>query len=245
MILMLLIIVATDVRSLLYFIIMPVFFFVLYRILFTVTNLKLFIRKSMPFAILLFFFSFIVSYIRFGYYSLPETELTSIALDSMDRWKFEFQYFNSILKYFSGFLGVFRNSLSILDINLPDYMRFIPSVPQLNAMIQAQVLDVTDLENAYHMPATIFYDFMMCWDMFAPVAAFFTYWYFIKVFDIFQKTSFRIILFSSIVGWHFYMLMRGAVDTCSSAMAYPFILGILIYYLVIKFSLIKENQEIS
>lgn len=241
---MILIVSVLNIRSLLYFILMPIAFYFIYNVLFKVNDLRDFVLKCTPLIIFVFVASFIVSYLRFGFYSLPETELTTIALDSMERWNFEYQYANSIFQYLSGFLSPIRNALSIMGLEIPDFMKFVPSVPQLNAMIRAQVTDMDFLEDAYHMPATIFYDFLMSWNFFAPLAAFLVYWYFIKAFNSFQKSGFRLVLFSSLVGWHFYMLMRGSVDTCASAMAYPVLLGFIVYYMSKKAGLIKfESKE--
>ena len=209
--------------------------------LFHVRGLKQFVLNCIPFAFLIFLASYLVSYVRFGYYSMPETGLTSIALNCLDQWSFGNQYLNSPLQYISGFLEPLRNALNMMSIHLPGFMENIPSVPQLNAMIYSGVSDVSDLENAYHMPATIFFDLMVSWGYFAPIAAFILYWYFLKVFNIFQKTPLRMILFSSIIGWHFYMLMRGAVDTCSSAMGYPLCLGIVTYFIITKLLLRKSS----
>lgn len=238
-VMMVLIIIAIGVRSMFYFILMPIAFYYLYYMLFHVRGLKQFVLNCIPFAFLIFLASYLVSYVRFGYYSMPETGLTSIALNCLDQWNFGNQYLSSTLQYISGFLEPLRNALNMMSIHLPDFMENIPSVPQLNAMIYAGVSDVSDLENAYHMPATIFFDLMVSWGYFAPIAAFILYWYFLKVFNVFQKSPLRMILFSSIIGWHFYMLMRGAVDTCSSAMGYPLCLGIVTYFIITKLLLRK------
>lgn len=240
-IMMVLIIVVIGVRSMLYFVLMPIVFYFLYYMLYHVSNIKQFMKKCVPFAFIIFIASYVVSVIRFGSYSMPETELTSIALNCFDKWNFGYQYANSILHYFIGFLAPIKNALNMIDITLPDYMQFIPSVPHLNAMIYAGVSDMSNLENAYHMPATIFFDFMVSWGVYAPIVAFFVYWYFIKIFNAFQKSALRMILFSSIIGWHFYMLMRGSIDTCASAMAYPLLLGIIVYFVIRKFKLIQEE----
>lgn len=240
--LIILIIVVLGVRSMLYFVLMPIGFYFLYYMLHNVNDLKRFLVSCIPFGFFVLAAAFIVSYIRFGGYSLPETELTDIALDSMDNWYYGEQHFNSFLHYVSGFLRPINNALSIIGINIPNFTSLIPSVPRLNAMMRAGVSDVSMLQNAYHMPGTLFYDFYVSWGNFAVVAAFITYWYFLNIFNLFQKGAFRIVLFSSLVGWHFYMLMRGAIDTCSSAMGYPLLLAFVVFFVVKKMNILRDEQ---
>lgn len=240
-IMMVLIIVALGVRSMLYFILMPFAFYCLYNLLFSVDDIGAFIKKSILFVILVLLASFLVGYIRFGDYSLPETELTDIALDSMQGWTFGNQGINSFLHYISGFFNPVRNTLNMIDVHVPDFA-IVPSVPRLNAMMRAGVSDVSMLQNAYHMPATLFYDLYVCWGNYAGFFAFLVYWYFIKIFDLFQNGAFRMLLFSSLVGWHFYMLMRGAPDGASSAMGYPLLLGFVIFFIVKTMNLLRGKK---
>lgn len=234
-ILMLLIIAVTGVRSLLYFILMPVSFYFIRKLLLEGKNFKEIAKRTIPFLVLLILSAYIVNILRFGSSELPEMILTDIALQGIDRWSYGEQYFMSFLYYIIGFTGPISNMFGVLGIhiNFHDYL-LMPSIPRLNAMIQANVIDASQLENASHMPATIFYDFYMSWGMYAPIAAFFVYWYFVKVFDLFQKDQIRLLFFSSILGWHFYMLLRGAVDSASSAMGYPLLLGFVVYFIYQK-----------
>lgn len=243
-VLILLIIEVLEVRSFLYFVLMPIGFYYLYYMLHNVHNLRKFLLRCIPFGIIVLITAFIVSYIRFGECSLPETELTDIALDSMTNWNFGDQYINSFLHYIHGFFIPINNALKIVGLSIPDFT-IIPSVPRLNAMMRAGVSDVSMLENAYHMPGTLFYDFYVSWGNYAGIIAFLVYWYLLKIFELFQKGAFRIILFSSLVGWHFYMLMRGAVDTCSSAMGYPLLLGLLVFFLIKKMNLLRGDQSMN
>ena len=194
-------------------------------------RVKSLIKKIVPLAAVLLLSSVVVTTIRFGKFSLPETELTEIAFNSIDNWSFGYQYFASVAHYLYRFLGPFLNMFSHLGIDRINPLDVYPSVPRLNAMLAYNVTDVSLLENASHMPATIFFDLYISWGYFCGLFAIAVYYYFIKVFDLLHKNLFALVLFSSIIGWHFYMLMRGAIDTCSAGIAYSFWMALLVLLL--------------
>lgn len=217
-----------HVRSFLFFPLMPVLFYYLYKGLRSFKSFKGFAVKSVPMVIVVFLFAMVVGIMRSGTISLPETELTDIAFASLDDWSFGRQYIASIAHYFYRFFGLFINILSHLGINTSNPLDFYPSVPRLNAMLLSNVSDVSMLENASHMPATIFFDMYVSWGYFCGLVAIPVYYFFIKVFDFLQRDIFTLVLFSSIMGWHFYMLLRGAVDTCSAGINYAFWMAIIV-----------------
>lgn len=219
-----------HVRSFLFFPLMPVLFFFLYKGLRNFKSFKGFAVKSVPLVIVVFLLAMVVGIMRSGTISLPETELTDIAFASLDDWSFGRQYIASIAHYFYRFLGLFINILSHLGINTSNPLDFYPSVPRLNAMLLANVSDVSLLQNASHMPATIFFDLYISWGYYCGLVAIPVYYFFVKVFDFLQRDIFTLVLFSSIMGWHFYMLLRGAVDTCSAGINYAFWMAIIVLF---------------
>lgn len=217
-----------HVRSFLFFPLMPIVFYFLYKGINSIRSFKGFAIKTAPMVIILFLFAAVMGIMRFGRVSLPETELTEIAFASLDDWSFGRQYIASIAHYIYRFFGLFINILSHLGINTSNPLDFYPSVPRLNAMILSNVSDVSLLENASHMPATIFFDLYISWGYYCGLVAIGVYWFFIKVFDLLQRDLFTLVLFSAIMGWHFYMLLRGAVDTCSAGINYAFWMALVI-----------------
>ena len=207
---------------------MPIVFYLLYKGINNIRNFKGFAIKAVPMVIILFLFAAVMGIMRFGKISLPETELTEIAFASLDDWSFGRQYIASIAHYFYRFFGLFINILSHLGINTSNPLDFYPSVPRLNAMILSNVSDASMLKNASHMPATIFFDLYISWGYYCGLVAIGVYWFFIKVFDLLQRDLFTLVLFSPIMGWHFYMLLRGAVDTCSAGINYAFWMALVV-----------------
>lgn len=228
LLLVLAIVVFIHVRSFLFFPLMPIVFYLLYKGINNIRNFKGFAIKAVPMVIILFLFAAVMGIMRFGKISLPETELTEIAFASLDDWSFGRQYIVSIAHYFYRFFGLFINILSHLGINTSNPLDFYPSVPRLNAMILSNVSDASMLKNASHMPATIFFDLYISWGYYCGLVAIGVYWFFIKVFDLLQRDLFTLVLFSPIMGWHFYMLLRGAVDTCSAGINYAFWMALVV-----------------
>lgn len=222
-----------GVRSLMYFIVMPIGLFVVYEKLLHAKSIRKALKYVLPMLLLTFLVVYIVNYLRFSESKLPETELTTISLTVIDRGVVIQQYIMSALHYLAGFLTPIINALNKLGFGIPDPGSLLfPSVPRLNAVVTQNVADVAFLENAAHMPGTIYHDLWYCWGKYAAVAAFILYWYLFKISSLFQKNANIFFCFSSIFGWHFYMLMRGSVDTCSSGIAYSFFACIfLCYYL--------------
>lgn len=234
LILMLLIIASTGVRSLLYYIVMPIGFYYLHKILHTSRSIGGFIMKILPFAVLLIISVLVVNMLRFGYVDLPETELTIIALRCLEYWNEGNQYFNSVNHYMLGFLVPINNIMTKFDIYWLDYMDLLfPSIPKLNALILLGATDVSQI-GATHMPSTIFYNLYISWGNYAFIASFVTYWFFLKFFSFFQANNLRILLFSPMFGWHFYMIMRGASDGASRGIAYSILICLIIYYIIFK-----------
>lgn len=222
------IIAATGVRSLMFYVIIPIIFYYIYITIHTIQNIGEFVWKVLPLLLLIIGSVFLVDTLRFGEVDLPETELTNIALHCMENWDFGLQYMNSIWHYALGLLTPVNNLLEKFGVYWLDLLQSLfPSIPKLNALIYSGMVDVS-LIGAYHMPATIFYNFYMSWGNFACIAAFFTYWAILKIFNAFQKNIFRIMLFSPILGWHFYMVMRGASDTAARGIAYPLLIGLIL-----------------
>lgn len=228
LLLVLAIVVFIHVRSFLFFPLMPIVFYLLYKGINNIRNFKGFAIKAVPMVIILFLFAAVMGIMRFGKISLPETELTEIAFASLDDWSFGRQYIVSIAHYFYRFFGLFINILSHLGINTSNPLDFYPSVPRLNAMILSNVSDASMLKNASHMPATIFFDLYISWGYYCGLVAIGVYWFFIKVFDLLQRDLFTLVLFSSIMGWHFYMLLRGAVDSSSAGINYAFWMALVV-----------------
>ncbi len=223
---------STGVRSLMFYIIMPIGFYYLYTQLHTIQHFGQFLRKSLPFMFVMIICIVLVEILRFGSVHLPETELTNIALRCMDEWEWELQYFISVIHYFLGLFTPVNNVLMKIGIYWLDILStLMPSIPKLNALIYSGAID-TSFIDAYHMPATIFFNFYVSWGNFACVAAFFTYCFFLKVFSAMQVNGFRIMLFSPMLGWHFYMVMRGASDTAAKGIAFPLLLGVFFCYLI-------------
>ena len=222
-----------GVRSLMYFVVMPIGLFFIYENLLHAKSIRKALKYVLPMLLLAFLVVYVVNYLRFGESRLPETELTTISLTVMDNGIVMPQYIMSALHYMAGLLTPIINALNKLGFGIPDPSTFLfPSVPRLNAVVTQNVADVAYLENAAHMPGTIYHDLWYCWGKYAAVAAFFLYWFLFKISSLFQKNANIFFCFSSIFGWHFYMLMRGSVDTCSSGIAYSFFACIfLCYYL--------------
>ena len=213
---------AIHVRSFLFFPLMPVIFYFLYSRMANYDRFADFARKTTPMVIVLLISAIVVGLMRFGEFSLPETELTDIAFNSLDKWNLGNQYFVSTAHYFYRILGFFINMLSHIGISFPNPLDVYPSVPKLNAMLLNNASSVDLLENASHMPGTIFFDLYISWGYFCGLYAIIIYYFFIKLFQFVQKDTFTLILLSSTLGWHIYMLLRGAVDTCSSGISYAF-----------------------
>lgn len=233
--LLILIVSAVGVRSLMYFVLMPVGLYMLYYVIVKVDSLGKVLKVVLPMLLLAWISTYVVNMLRFSESRLPETELTTISLTVMDRGGVFQQYFMSALHYLFGLLTPILNALNKIGLGIPDPETFLfPSVPKLNAVVTQQVADVDALENAAHMPGTIYHDLWYCWGDFAVVAAFFLYWYLLKVFSILQKNGLLFFCLSGVFGWHFYMLMRGSVDTCASGIAYSLLLSILVFFYISK-----------
>jgi len=222
---------AIQVRSFLYFPLMPVVFFYLYKNITSVSSFKKFIKSSVPIIALLLVAAIALSLTRFGEFKMPEAELTSIAFNSIDKWYLGDQYFISTGHYFYRLLGPIVNMLSHFGINIESPVEMFPSVPRINAMLFSGLNSVDFLENASHMPGTIFLDLYVSWGYWGGFYAVVIYFFFIKIFGWLQKDAFTLVLFSAIAGWHFYMLLRGSVDTCSSGIGYAFWMSLIIYWI--------------
>ena len=220
-----------GVRSLMYFIVMPIGLYLIYEKILHAKSIKRALKIVFPMLIVAFLVVYAVNMLRFGESKLPETELTTISLTVIEKGVVVNQYTMSALHYITGFLTPIINALNKLGLGIPDPSTYLlPSVPRLNAVVTQNVSDVAYLENAAHMPGTIFHDLWYCWGKYAPIAAFFLYWFLLKVSTLFQKNAISFFCFSSIFGWHFYMLLRGSVDTCSSGVSYSILLSFLLYY---------------
>ena len=216
-----------HVRSLIYFIFLPLIIYYIYYIIFRVTKIKQLIKMALPLAILCTALICITGLLRFGKVELPETILTDIAMNVDYKTNYPPQLGNSILHYFTPYLNPFINALKLIGIDV-NQITLLPSVPKINAMVQCKVGEISAIPNGAHMPATLFFDFKQCWGAFAGVAAFLTMAFIIEIIAFVQKYPKILFCFSGIFGWHYYMLLRGAVDTCSGGIAYSFWLCVIL-----------------
>ena len=224
------IVAAVGVRSLFYFILMPIALYVLYDTVFHNYSFNKLIKIILSMILLVWIASYIVNMLRFSESKLPETELTSISLSVIYNGIVGNQYLMSAFHYIIGLLTPIINALNKIGLGIPDANTYLlPSVPKLNAMVTYQVSNVSLLENAAHMPGTIYHDLWYCWGDFASLAAFVLYWYLLKISALFQKNALIFFCFAGVFGWHFYMLLRGAVDTCSGGVAYSILLCFIMY----------------
>ena len=218
-----------GVRSLLYFVLLPIIFFFINTLTYT-TGFKKLLKRILPLMVLVGLSVIVVNTLRFNEVKLPETELTEISLNVMKNGGFPLQYFNSLLHYLSGFLPPIINALRLIGISLPmPGSLLLPPIP----ILDQATLTIYDIDG--HMPGTIFHDFYMSYGYYGAIWAFVVFSYLKFVFNFFQKNIASFFAFSSVLGWHVYMLMRGACDSCSGGVAYSVWLGLILYWVITRF----------
>lgn len=222
-VLLILIVAAVGVRSLLFFTLLPLALYYLHIIQFRVKSFTSFFIHLFPIFLAGIIAVFIVNSLRFGDVRLPETELTTISLSVIESVDYPQTYFNSALHYLAPLLNPIINALNMVGLHLVQPSILLPpSTPIMNAVVTQCVSDASYLENGAHMPATIYHDLFLSWGVWTSIAAFVLYWYWIKFCDFLQKRPVLFFCFSGIITWHLYMLLRGAVDTCTGGIAYSF-----------------------
>ena len=220
-----------GVRSLLYFVLLPLAMYYIIVLFYSTMSTSQLIRRIV-FALLVVVASvFMVDSLRFGNVSLPETELTGIALEVLDSGTLPLSYINSVLHYFAGLFKPIINALNMFGLGITQFTELLPpSIPRLNAVVTQQVQDVDFLVDAAHMPASIYFDLLASWGKFACIAAFFVYWYLLKLCTLFQRNAYLFFAFSGILGWHLFMLLRGSVDGCIGGLSYSIWICLFLFF---------------
>lgn len=224
-ILIILIILTTHVRSLFLYVFLPIIIYFINSYYKENIPFKSFCVKILPLVLITVVIGFFFSAIRTGTLTLPETNLTDISLSVLDRIEshnFQYQGFNSIKHYVWGFVSPVANQLGIQS-NLPD------SIPLMNARYQMDISYSALISNAVHFPANIFHDMYLSWGNFACVFAFVFYSYLLFIIRIFQTNAKTLLLLSSTLPWHLYMLLRGSVDYSSMGISYALYFTLIIY----------------
>lgn len=220
-----LIILTTHVRSLFLYSFLPIIVYFINRYYKENLPFKSFCIKLLPLVLITVAIGFFFSFIRFGFLTLPETNLTDISLSVLDKIEdqnYQYQGFNSFKHYFWGFISPIASKLGIHS-NLPD------SIPLVNAIYQMDVSYSSIINNAVHFPANIFHDMYLSWGNFACVFAFAFYSYLLFIIRIFQTNAKTLLLLSSTLPWHLYMLLRGSVDYSSMGISYALYFTLIIY----------------
>lgn len=242
---MIAIIVFTPVRSLLFFIVMPIFVYVIYQYMYSAKDFKFFFARFIPLSILGLFVAGVLSSIRFGLIRLPETELTDISLDVINYYNsgesLPLFYLNSWQHFFDGLMAPVYNGLRMFGIDIsPD---LAPSIPLVNASINGGQSDSLYVGELGHNPATLMHDFLLSFGSFAFVEAFVYYFFLLKLCNFIQKNKMSLMLFSTVFGWHIYMVMRGALDNACSGIGYSIWYVAIFYFLVEYVGLFGKNGE--
>ncbi len=236
----------TPVRSLLFFIAMPLLVYYLYKYLFKAFKFKGFIIRFVPIVIAGMMLAGILSSIRFGMILLPETELTRISLDVIRYYaegdSIPLHYFNSWQHFFSGLLSPVYSAFNLLGVHLqPD---LDPSIPLVNASINRGQSDFLYVGEVGHNPGTIMHDFLFSFGSFAFLEAFIYYFFLVKLCDFIQKNAWSLMFFSSLFGWHIYMMMRGALDNACSGIGYSIWYAFIFYFIWMYFYRQKKRQGV-
>ena len=219
---------STGVRSLLYFVALPMMLYFLNKFLFERKNFLKSAVRIVSVAILVVVAVYVVDFLRYGEIRLPEIELTRISYDVLDGNGYPNQYFNSLLHYLTGFLTPIIGALNKLGANLPSLSLILPpSIPNLNDFYTSQY-------NAgeAHMPATIFHDFYMSFGYYGAIWGGIVFSYLKLLCDWFQKNGALFFAFSSLLGWHIYMFLRGAIDGASSGIAYSILISLILFFIL-------------
>lgn len=220
---------ATGVRSLVYFILMPFLLYYINQIMSLRSNPFKIIIKSIPIILILIIAVYVVNTLRFGDVNLPETELTTIALNVLDNGGYPLQYANSFLHYITRFLTPIVNAFHVFGIQVVSPVTMLPpSIPHLNDMY----LGVAYHSGEAHMPGTIFFDFYMSYGYYGAIWGFVVFSYLKLLCNFLQSSFASFFAFSSVIGWHLYFLMRGSCDTCVSGVSYSMWMAFLLFILL-------------
>lgn len=222
---------ATNVRSILYFVLLPIVLYYIYKS-FQLGQKSVFKQfgSLIPLALIMATAVVIVNYFRYDVFKLPEKELTQISLTIMENGGFPLQYFNSFFQYWTNLFPPIIKVINLFGLDLEFPAKYLPpSIPKLNDMY----LTIYST-GANHMPAGIFHDFYMSFGYYGTLWAFVVFSYVKLLCDFLQKNTATFLGFSSVLGWHLYFLMRGACDSCSGGIAYSFFLGFGLYLILNK-----------
>ncbi len=219
---------STGVRSLIYFIMLPFLLYYLNSLMLNQSNPFKIIINSIPIFILVVLAVFVVNSLRFGEVRLPETELTTISLTVLEQGGYPLQYANSLMQYITRLFTPFFNALNVLGFHIVSPVSVLPpSIPRLNDLYMGGYHT-----GEAHMPATIFFDFYMSYGYYGAIWGFVVFSYIILICDFVQKNMASFFVFSSVISWHLYFLIRGSCDTCVGGVSYSLWLALILFVII-------------
>lgn len=230
----LIIISTTLVRSLIFYVLMPVVVYTIYTSLFQSSTIKQWLKLLYPIIFTFIILGCVMDIMRSGTIGIPETKLSIIALTTLkycENYIVEPFGANSLMHYIWGFFSPIVNICGKMGLDISIDLPM--SIPRFNAMISVDRSLFSS--QVYHFPATIMLDLYLSWTQYLLFAgAFLFFSLVIFIFKIFQKNSYTIFLFSSIIIWHIYMLLRGSVDYSSTGISYSLLFLISFYILTYR-----------
>ena len=229
----------TTVRSLLYIVMLPTLTYYLMQYWQKGLDFKRFAKVTL----LLFFLGIGVGvYMSFdkmgGVIMLPDAELSTLALNALNKYNFEmdgYRTFDTIINFFHGLLGPFMGILATFGLNFENPVSF----SYVSAALMKGETDLTATVGEWHCPSTIYLDFYVSWGWAFPIFCVLNYFLFVYVFRWINKRPILVVLLSYQLMLFLYFFIRGAVDTASGTLSYP-----LIYIMIIYSVLSSKKQTI-
>lgn len=224
----------TTVRSLLYIVMLPAVTY--YLMQYWQKGLEF--RKFAKHALLLFFICIglgvYMSYDKMGgVVMLPDAELSTLALNALNKYSFEidgYRTFDTVINFFYGLLGPFMGILGTFGLSFENPLSF----SYVSAALMKGEADLGATVGEWHCPSTIYLDFYVSWGWALPLFCILYYSFFVVVFRLINRRPIFVALLSYQLMLFLYFFIRGAVDTASGTLSYPLIYATIIYFLLSK-----------
>lgn len=230
----------TTVRSLLYIVLLPAATYYLMQYWQKELDFKHFARITLPLFLIGIGLGVYMSFDKMGgVIMLPDAELSTLALNALNKYNFEtdgFRTFDTIINFFYGLLGPFMGILSVFGLSFDNPVSF----SYVSAALMEGEADLSATVGEWHCPSTIYLDFYVSWGWAFPIFCMLYYFIFVYVLKWVNRRPIVVALLSYQLMLFLYFFIRGAVDTASGTLSYPLIYITIIYIMFSK----KKRQKI-